>query len=232
MVIYNNNGDIFNGLFGIVEEAVVKNIHMEDCYIQCDDKNPKYLNDIATYGFVCGIARNSTFTNCTVSGSFMKFHAIVYAKIGGIVGQVKGSSVTRISNCAFDGNFKYSVPNDTEVSAYNIGGIVGEQTSEVKLFSSLQSTLHFNNCSSSGSVEAYGNDVTNTDYVYIGGIGASLTKGTISNCVSSMNIAVNTTKLFLECLVGGISCGKTYSTSAEIAVYTSVRDNELYLKAL
>ena len=221
MVIYNNKkGDIFNGLFGIVEEAVVKNIHMEDCYIQCDDENPKQLlNGFATYGFVCGIARNSTFTNCTVSGSFMKFNAIVYANIGGIVGQVKGGSVTRISNCAFDGNFKYSVPNVTEVSGYNIGGIVGEQTSEEKLFSSLQSTLHINNCSSSGSVEAYGNDVTNTDYVYIGGIGASLTKGTISNCVSSMNIAVNTTNLFLECLVGGISCGKTYSTSAEIAVY-------------
>ena len=221
MVIYNNKkGDIFNGLFGIVEEAVVKNIHMEDCYIQCDDENPKQLlNGFATYGFVCGIARNSTFTNCTVSGSFMKFNAIVYANIGGIVGQVKGGSVTRISNCAFDGNFKYSVPNDTEVSGYNIGGIVGEQTSEETFFSSLQSTLHINNCSSSGSVEAYGNDVTNTDYVYIGGIGASLTKGTISNCVSSMNIAVNTTNLFLECLVGGISCGKTYSTSAEIAVY-------------
>lgn len=221
MVIYNNKkGDIFNGLFGTVEEAVVKNIHMEDCYIQCDDENPKQLlNGFATYGFVCGIARNSTFTNCTVSGSFMKFNAIVYANIGGIVGQVKGGSVTRISNCAFDGNFKYSVPNVTEVSGYNIGGIVGEQTSEEKLFSSLQSTLHINNCSSSGSVEAYGNDVTNTDYVYIGGIGASLTKGTISNCVSSMNIAVNTTNLFLEWLVGGISCGKTYSTSAEIAVY-------------
>ena len=221
MVIYNNKkGDIFNGLFGMVEEAVVKNIHMEDCYIQCDDENPKQLlNGFATYGFVCGIARNSTFTNCTVSGSFMKFNAIVYANIGGIVGQVKGGSVTRISNCAFDGNFKYSVPNVTEVSGYNIGGIVGEQTSEEKLFSSLQSTLHINNCSSSGSVEAYGNDVTNTDYVYIGGIGASLTKGTISNCVSSMNIAVNTTNLFLECLVGGISCGKTYSTSAEMAVY-------------
>lgn len=221
MVIYNNKkGDIFNGLFGIVEEAVVKNIHMEDCYIQCDDENPKQLlNGFATYGFVCGIARNSTFTNCTVSGSFMKFNAIVYANIGGIVGQVKGGSVTRISNCAFDGNFKYSVPNVTEVSGYNIGGIVGEQTSEEKFFSSLQSTLHINNCSSSGSVEAYGNDVTNTDYVYIGGIGASLTKGTISNCVSSMDIAVNTTNLFLECLVGGISCGKTYSTSAEIAVY-------------
>ena len=218
MVIYNKNGDIFNGLFGTVEEAVVKNIHMEDCYIQCDDENPKHLlNGFATYGFVCGIARNSTFTNCTVSGSFMKFHAIVYANIGGIVGQVKGGSLTRISNCAFDGNFKYSVPNVTEVSAYNIGGIVGEQTSEETFFSRLKSTLHINNCSSSGSVEAYGNNVTNTDYVYIGGIGASLTKGTISNCVSSMNIAVNTTNLFLECLVGGISCA--YSNSAEIAVY-------------
>lgn len=211
MVVYCNNDVVYNGLFGIVENAVVKNIHMEDCYVQCDESPYSTSFYTGSFGTLCAMTKNSTFINCTVSKSYFKIETVKFAYVGGMIGIIKGSETTRISKCKFDGNICWiAVDNENKDSnKIRIGGLVGMHLGE-QVYKGL---LEIYDCSSSGVIDAYGNKNTTTSVVGIGGICSFLIKGSINSCASSMDINVKTTveiDNFRNCFISGISNTEPY----------------------
>lgn len=98
----------YQGLFGRVYNATIKNVVIENC-----DITAKIF-----VGGVCGAAADTPISNCKVSGSIKTAEGVDGAYHGGIAGYISG---TPTSNCVNTANV---TGNDANCKKY--GGIVGE----------------------------------------------------------------------------------------------------------
>ena len=186
----------YNGLFGAIDEALIKNINMEDCYIERKEGDGKGIS----FGILCGYSSESTFLNCTVSKSFINVETKNAAYIGGLIGCIPGGAysyiISHLSNCKFSGNIRLCVNDVADVRT--LGGIIGNVISEFN-------EINMDDCSSVGEIEYHGNH--NVKALYAGGIcGRTPNRGRFSNCFSSMDININSPLAQINaCYVGGLA---------------------------
>ena len=108
--IFNGNGYTIShlksesGLFGKIENAVIKNLILKDCTVRGYDNT----------GLLAGYAEESSIENCSVSGSVIGEGDC----IGGLVGNLYGSNSV-IKNCTAEVNIDFTGKNF-------VGGLVGE----------------------------------------------------------------------------------------------------------
>lgn len=147
-------GNDVQGLFGSGRGAIFRNIVLQDICFTIDRSSTDYyalsqmgIQSIMYIGGVCGIASNSVFENCSVSGAITVTDcAHIYC--GGIAG-IDANSVT---NCHSRTNIAISSTQSYDPSSsgnlVHCGGIIG---------SSSYATV--TKCSNSGalSLQAYGN---------------------------------------------------------------------------
>ena len=198
MVRNNQDEEAYNGLFGNVKNAVIQDINMVDCYIECGyNTSPS-----ATYGILVAKSMNSTYMNCTVTNSVIRVGTENDVAIGGILGNADadGECKTRISNCKFNGYIRLCVEfNRPTNPSMRVGGIMGNEANS-------REALYMSNCSTSGDIEFESKVYISRGAV--GGIAANFAnQGSVNNCVSSMNITINSPYNRLsKCFVGGICC--------------------------
>ena len=200
MVCIDYEGDRdFNGLFGTVDEATIKNLYLEDCYLCGKQVN----SNKQEYGVLTGDSRDSKFMNCHISKSVVDITHIYNSWwkisptffVGGMVGRCDycssrafGSSYrTDMTDCSFKGNIYVNAKDVSADSQIYIGGLIGEQALNSG------NELYLVNCKTEGEIYY----ITSAEYIrflYIGGISAGFNIGEpeIKNCVNRMNITVDT----------------------------------------
>ena len=198
MVRNNQDEEAYNGLFGNVKNAVIQDINMVDCYIECGNNT----SSSATYGILVAKSMNSTYMNCTVTNSVIRVGTENDVAIGGLLGNADadGECKTRISNCKFNGYIRLCVEfNRPTNPSMRVGGIMGNEANS-------REALYMSNCSTSGDIEFESKVYISRGAV--GGIAANFAnQGSVNNCVSSMNITINSPNNRLsKCFVGGICC--------------------------
>ena len=198
MVCPKSNERKNTGLFETIENATIKNINMEDCCIKDDDAKSK-----SNFGILCGEAwKTCTIINCTISKSAIIIKSELDVCVGGILGSFRSIKPLHISNCSFNGYISFRQDNYYKFwfAGKCIGGILGFNNEG-------KTELHFNNCSSSGDIEINCSHDNEKYYYYIGGLGGNLHSehAFFSNCVSSMNINIDSPNSGIGCCyVGGI----------------------------
>ncbi len=160
------------GLFGYVEDAVIKNINLD---ASCTIKGRQYVGGIAGYMSISTTASNpvTVIENCHVAATVEGYNSYT----GGIVGQASGGSITRIKqikNCWMSG----PVNSDNQYA----GGIAGSVTN-----------TEIANCIVTGDVKvaklAYAS--ASGTQKYAGGITSSLgTNSTVDNCFTCGKVDV------------------------------------------
>ena len=108
------------GLFGVLEDAIVRNVNITDSYLECSSWRCRV-------GFVVGYMKRSQIINCHVSNSHF-YHKMPYERtsyiiptyIGGIAGQGSGKGKNIVS-CSFDGTLTIDDPGDDNY----VGGVMG-----------------------------------------------------------------------------------------------------------
>ena len=90
--VYHTNHDLCEGLFGYIEGATIKNVHMT---------NVNMRSDYYTIGSITAYASNSQVINCSVQGKMEVGGIGVH--VGGLFGDFFSGT---IKNCAFLGTFK------------------------------------------------------------------------------------------------------------------------------
>ena len=198
MVCAKKNEREYTGLFETIENATIKNINMEDCFIKDDDAKKS-----SNFGILCGEAKNTnTIINCTISKSAIIIKSELDVCVGGILGSFRSIKPLHISNCSFNGYISFRQDDYYKFwfAGKCIGGILGFNNEG-------KTELHFNNCSSSGDIDIYCSHYNEKYYYYIGGLGGNLHSehAFFSNCVSSMNINIDSPNSGIgSCDVGGI----------------------------
>ena len=186
------------GLFETIENATIKNINMEDCCIKDDD-----AKKASNFGILCGEAwKTNTIINCTISKSAIIINSELEVFIGGILGSFRSIKPLHISNCSFNGYISFRQDDYYKFwfAGKNIGGILGYNDEE-------KAELYINNCSSSGDIQIYCSHDNEKYYYRIGGLCGFLHSdyAFFSNCVSSMNINIDSPNSGIGCCyVGGI----------------------------
>ena len=188
------------GLFGCIDNTTIKNLNMEDCYV---DNISIVGYSEKMNGILCGNAYESTFQNCHVSISVVRATA-KRPFVGGLIGAAdfapyKGGH-TYIVDCSFSGNIFATLNYTNDLS---IGGIVGRKATD---------DLTISNCYSDGDIIV--NQETELPFVSsdwplsVGGIMGCCEKKTEAyGCVSRMNITINfkSDEVIEACFVGGIA---------------------------
>ena len=169
----------YRGFFGWVEDATVKNLHLENVNIV----------GAATVGGLVMVSKNSTITGCSVSGVVGSLDSEVGGASGGLVANNQGGL---IENCTSSANVKgirgvgclvgqnsgtirdCHTTGDAHCVQYHVGGLVG---------SNLEGGL-IERCSSAGKVSR---DYYQYAIQDCGGF-VGLNVGTIRECSSSANV--------------------------------------------
>ena len=198
MVCPKSNERKNTGLFETIENATIKNINMEDCCIKDDD-----AKKASNFGILCGEAwKTNTIINCTISKSAIIIKSELDVCVGGILGSFRSIKPLHISNCSFNGYISFRQDDYYKFwfAGKNIGGILGYNDEE-------KAELYINNCSSSGDIQIYCSHDNEKYYYRIGGLCGFLHSdyAFFSNCVSSMNINIDSPNSGIGCCyVGGI----------------------------
>ena len=113
----NNQNNVYIGLFGSCEDAVVKDLTIKNVHIDVTSN----VDDISTamVGSVTGRATSSTFTNVKVENSNIAYSTQYSNTVcGGLAGRVDGNG--HFTDCSFKGNIKADIINSTQ-----LGGLIG-----------------------------------------------------------------------------------------------------------
>ena len=222
MVCIDNEGQRdYNGLFGSVDEATIKNLNLEDCYLFAKEVD----SDSYRYGTLIGNSWNSRFINCHVSKSVVDVTFIPYNRndvfVGGMIGccdfaqgrnKLMFTAKTHMANCSFKGNIYVKSIQVAQHSCMHAGGLIGYQLpkSDVKLYLA--------DCYTEG--EIYMTSTETLSYLYLGGILSEFTIGEteIKNCVSRMNITVDTNHGLYDCYISGLGYTKNKLTNDKFKV--------------
>ena len=183
------------GLFGYSSKATIKNVGMEDIFINVFFSSDSYV------GGICGYSSNGIINNCyntgTVSASNTFFEQHLY--IGGICGKIYirgGSGI--ITNCYNTGEVSATARTDSHY--FYAGGICGEShapitncynTAEVSVdaISSVGGVCGENhapitNCYNTGAVSA-----ASIYFSCAGGICGGSDSGSIANCYNTGSVS-------------------------------------------
>ncbi|MGN1262503.1 MAG: hypothetical protein ACI4TW_00560 [Prevotella sp.] len=126
--------DAYNGLFGSLDVAMVRNLTIADSYIVAG--TPNYLLNM--YGFFAGRTDKTTLLNCHVKNSCIKnTDSSSLLQVGGLIGRGWGEK-NELHRCSFEGNI--ILESYTECSPMEVSGMVGGDNA--KLY----------NCSTKGKI--------------------------------------------------------------------------------
>ena len=159
----NTNATFFVGLFGIIYNATVKNIGIENANIFVS----KYFSDyfVTSAGVIAGIIVNSSILNCYATGTVSCCTSISASLAGGVAGRIMGSS--SVSNCYTMTSI--SSTSTTDLYYAQAGGIAGECINGF-----------ISNCYSTGMISC-----SSGNNSFAGGLAGSLGGGKILNCYST-----------------------------------------------
>jgi len=193
-----------NGLFGYVEESIIKNLNVTNVVIDFS------VNDVSNrVGCVVGELVNSTLENVTARGELsVVMKTVNVTNIGGVVGSASKKSVIR--KVSFEGEI--SAKLEKQKAVMRVGGIAGSlSTTGVKVeecFSKVDintwngdghvgglfgeaNFAEISNCSSDVDIDCLQSDSVNFVYLYyIGGAMGSGLSSKISGCSVKGNINV------------------------------------------
>ena len=209
---------IMFSLFGNVQNAVIKNVTIEDYVL--DVNVPDAVNSTLTAGQLAAIVNNSQIENCTTTGE-IKFNTtgigITY-NMAGVVG-LSGLN-TVINNCQSNGtidlNMNYK-DNPQLCNYLHASGITAQAETNVKIINCISnmsmqnnangssaagavvrssgiagwtnSNVQILNCGNTGSLSAKGNNAAaNTLWVQVAGIGSCILNSTVNNCWNAGNL--------------------------------------------
>ncbi len=177
--IYINNDPPNLGLFGYIEDAIIKNVNIDQSNINFDDYSSSYA--LNSSGAITGQAKNSQILNCTNSGT------IEGSGIVGFIYAEDGSSL--IDNC-----HNFGLLYASEVLTYaNIGGIAGQASSDKN---NQDARMIIQNCSNSAAIANKADKIANVNSVIpivqaggIVGIGSNIE---IYNCYNTGSLMAAT----------------------------------------
>jgi hypothetical protein len=171
------------GLFGIISNAIIENLGLENCNIV----------GYAALGGLVGYAKSSTISNCYVTGSVKGSRYT-----GGLVGYAP--YCTYISNCYFSGNVS-AVGNGLTRGVGGLVGFYGGICSGEGLYRSIIS-----NCYVTGKVSAI--SITPNSYM-VGGLIGHLSDGIIRNCIVALDsiTSTNITNPYINRIAGAAYFG-------------------------
>ena len=184
LYIESTNDLGYQGLFGTIKNAVVKNIKLVDCMI---DFKPTYLTNKIAIGMLCGLSCNSRCSNIHVSKAYIgiKDGGCSYSPyVGGLIGRAYGGSAGALdlSRSSFDGIIDYTFKNYNLIPS--IGGLVGVLAKEGSVY----------DCTSRGrmllGVSAREKALCSGIVGYQEGTSSTPTSFSIANCANYMNFDV------------------------------------------
>ena len=205
---------IYQGLFGIIQYATVKNLNITDSYIL----NTQYTKEDGACGVLTGRIKNSNILNCHVSQSVIKLDYLLGA--GGLVGAAhnKGSvwlDPSYIRRCSFSGKIILDANHDSMFAQgykYKVGGILGCDGSAL--------STYIEDCCTEGEIIA--GQKKNIDGIWVAGIvGGDAGYCVIYRCISRMNITVKPNCEISQAYVKGIRAeGQTATQCASLGTIT------------
>lgn len=181
----NNPDADYQGLFGTVTNATIRNTHIAGCNITA--KN--YVGGLAG-NIDCSNGSTCTISNCTVTGKVTSETVTTgIGFIGGFAGRINNDGSIAISHCITTVDVKVTT---TSTGSYNIGGFAGRYASNEDPDSSIDY------CMASGNVEVNTeNPVEAGKVIRVGGfIGMDALDyannyGKITNCIASGRVYYN-----------------------------------------
>ncbi|MBQ7546318.1 MAG: leucine-rich repeat protein [Clostridia bacterium] len=209
----------YYGLFRLVDNGTLKNIHLENINYFVDKSLMNYSDFWNQHELTCSLAvggiagwSNTSIQNCSVSGTISINHCD-YATVGGIAGQAKAT------NCINRATIYINADNSgtTYGSSVTCGGIIGENFGGIS------------KCSNYGNIEAHA-----IDAIFLGGICGEFDniedcvnygnlKGYVSNGHGSYHLGKN-------CNVGGI-VSMTYGNVLRCVNYGEVSAYSNYIQS-
>ena len=209
-----NNNHAYSGFVAHLtgSSALIENCNVNTTINIATSGNYNRVGVIAS-----NIENGAIVRNCQSSGT-IKNTATKYNLVncGGIVGRVAGGTV---ENCESNVSFNNTInrTDDTDISIYNIGGIVGLS----------DGTNTITNCNSKGNMTF---DATDTEINQIGGIVGyvdSSSKLNIDKCTNSGSITITSRRSSRTnnvTSIGGI-IGGTYNKNSVISNITGCQNN-------
>ncbi|WP_459481359.1 beta strand repeat-containing protein [Clostridium saccharoperbutylacetonicum] len=154
------------GLFGDCSVATIKNIRVQNASITCSENLTS--GQVGYIGGICGLADNTTITNCSLNGNITLTATGGGYYVGGLVGYI---TIGSINSCYNEGIV--SATAGANCSPAIVGGIVGNMDS-----------VNLMDCYNTGSISNINNG---NDAGYLGGISGcaidmSGGSGIIQNC--------------------------------------------------
>ena len=188
----------YAGLFGYVNNAIIKNIGMETLFIDIDVSS----REVYTGGII-GYALLSLVSNCYNTGS-VSASSSHSSYVGGLIGDFYGPrssspSSPLVINC-------YNTGTVVSISSYysHAGGIIGFFTADSSLVS---------NCYNTGSVSASSSSSSSSSYSYAGGLIGSFysSDSSVRNCYNTGSISASSAVSYAGGLIGNF-----YSTNCSV----------------
>lgn len=170
-MVHNLNHDVFHGMFGALDGAIVRNLNIKDSYMYGNARG-------SSAGMFAGYMVETQFSNCHVTGShidvtFTDDDKSGYCNVSGFIGQGSGKGKS-LTACSFDGSICLDYKQNT--TCY-VAGLMALGAPDLT------------DCKVSGNMEIYSSD-NKSGYVYANGLCKEAKD--IKNCRCDINIKVGT----------------------------------------
>ncbi len=188
--IYINTNAASLGLFGNIEDAIVKNVNITQSNIDVEHTRNTVLNNV---GAIVGYAIDSQILNCTNSGTI---------EGSGIVGSIDADN----GNSLIDNCHNYGLLYVTEdMNQAKIGGIAG---SAYQNENNQDISMIIQNCSNSGTISNQADGPSNNGNMppqaLAGGIVGQAITLKIYNCYNTGSIMASTERSYVGGIVGSL----------------------------
>ena len=175
---YSSYEDVIDniGLFGYVDDAVIKNLGVTNA-----DVNSNGCNNI---GVLSGYLKATTVVNCYTTGTITAYSS---QNVGGLAGYVEASSINQsFSNCnvsrsSYSGGFAGRITSSSNISNCYATGSVTYPEDYSGGFAGYSNSSSISNCYSTGSV-SYSRD-------YTGGFIGYSNSSSVSNCYATGSVS-------------------------------------------
>ncbi len=134
----NESNRKYVGLFGSIEDAIIKNLTIKNAYVQAE-----LSNSILECGTLIGRCDNSTISNVSIVGCYMHICQASTNYQGGMIG-VAYNNVT-LNDCSFDGTIRQT----TSEIPMEVGGLVGDLMNS----GFYDATLRLTRCQTKGEIK-------------------------------------------------------------------------------
>ena len=213
----------FIGLFGTVEDAIIKNLTIKNAYIKVGTKSTKFASTITSLGTLVGSTKNSTFSNINVTECYMYYDGTDEVYHGGLIGKVINDNT--LNECSFDGN----ILNQVYKKGSAISGFIG--CYDISGWHNYM-TLRLTNCQTKGELKvAIQNDVSACIAGFLGGrINSGARYGYLTDCINSINLTIssnnNSPGIYVSNFVGPHLSYLEIRKSANLGNITAARNTK------